>query len=176
MNNVQIHPTAEVSENCSIGNYTRIWHQAQIMPKVVLGDNCNIGKCVYIDTGVVLGNGVKVQNGVSIYRGLTIGNEVFIGPNATFTNDMYPRAINNNFTIVPTIVKDGASIGANSTIICGVTIGSYAMVAAGAVVTKDVPDFALVVGNPAKIIKFVCKCGKPVNEINSCIDCSMEQM
>lgn len=164
-----VHPTAIIEEDVSIGEGTRIWHFVHIRKRARIGRNCNIGKGVYIDTEVRIGNNVKIQNFVSVYRGVTIEDDVFIGPHATFTNDLYPRSYNTSWEIVPTIVKKGASIGANATIVCGVTIGEYAMVGAGAVVTKDVPPFGLVYGNPARLKGFVCYCGRPLKE-NMIID------
>ena len=149
------HPTAEVSPLASIGPGTKIWNLAQVREESVLGAGCIIGKDVYIDKGVIIGSGVKIQNSVSVYHGVTIEDDVFVGPNATFTNDMFPRADNPDWQVVPTLVKRGASIGANATIVCGVTIGERAMVGAGAVVTKDVPPGALVVGNPARILRWL---------------------
>jgi len=159
---VFIHPTAVVEEGAIIERGTRIWHFVHVRSGAKIGRNCNIGKDVYIDVGVEIGDNVKIQNGVSIYRGVKIEDDVFIGPYAVFTNDKYPRAFNRDWEVVPTVVKRGASIGANATIVCGVTIGEYAMVGAGAVVTRDVPPFGLVVGNPARLKGFVCYCGKPL--------------
>jgi len=163
---VFIHPTAIVEEGATIGEGTRIWHFVHVRSGAKIGGNCNIGKDVYIDVGVEIGDNVKIQNGVSIYRGVKIEDDVFIGPYAVFTNDKYPRAFNRGWEVVPTVVKKGASIGANATIVCGVTIGEYAMVAAGAVVTKDVPSHGLVMGNPARLKGFVCYCGKPLRTDN----------
>ncbi len=166
-----VHPTAIVENEVHIGEGTKIWHFAHIREKAKIGSNCNIGKGVYIDTDVKIGNNVKVQNFVSIYRGVKIEDDAFIGPSVTFTNDLYPRAyIWNEKKIIPTIVKKGASIGANSTIICGVTIGEYAMVGAGSVVTKDVPPFGLVYGNPARLKGYVCYCGKKLEEWSKIVD------
>ena len=159
------HPTAIV-ESDSIGEGTKIWHFVHIREGAKIGKNCNIGKGVYIDRDVEIGNNVKIQNFVSIYKGVKIEDDVFIGPSATFTNDLYPRAFSwYDDKIVPTLVKRGASIGANSTILCGVTIGEYAMVGAGSVVTKDVPPFALVYGNPAVLKGFVCYCGMKLERV-----------
>ncbi len=159
------HPTAVV-ESDEIGEGTRIWHFAHVREKTRIGRNCNIGKGVYVDTEVEIGNNVKIQNFVSVYRGVKIEDDVFIGPSVTFTNDLYPRAfIWDEQKIIPTVVKRGASIGAGSTILCGITIGEYAMVGAGSVVTKDVSPFSLVYGNPARVRGFVCYCGKKLSEV-----------
>ena len=159
-----VHPTAVVEDDAVIGEGTRIWHFVHIRRGARIGRNCNIGKGVYIDVGVKISDNVKIQNFVSVYRGVTIEDDVFIGPHATFTNDLYPRSFNENWELIPTIVKKGASIGANATIVCGVTIGEYAMVGAGTVVTKDVPPFGLVYGNPARLKGFVCYCGRPLKD------------
>ncbi len=156
------HPTAIVSDESTIGTGTKIWHHAQIREGAVIGENCILGKGVYIDADVRIGKGVKIQNRASIYRGVTVEDDVFIGPHVAFTNDKYPRAFSRGWRIVPTLVRNGASIGANATVLCGVTIGEYAMVGAGSVVTKDVPPHGLVVGNPAKLVGYVCKCGRPL--------------
>jgi len=170
---VFIHETAEVSPKATIGDNTKIWNQAQVREDAVIGANCIISKNVYIDTGVTIGEHVKIQNNVNIYSGVTIEDDVFLGPSMTFTNDMFPRSRNLNWQITKTLVKKGASIGANATIICGVTIGEFAMIGAGAVVTKDVPPHALVVGNPAKKIGSVCKCGmRTLDESMVCENCS----
>lgn len=155
MAEVFIHPTANVDNSCTIGIGTKIWINAQIRENAIIGSNCIISKDTYIDHGVLIGSNTKIQNGVSIYNGVTIEDDVFIGPNATFTNDKIPRAFNSGWEITPTIIKKGASIGANATIICGLTVGEYAMVAAGSVVTKDVEPYSLVMGNPAKHVSYV---------------------
>ncbi len=156
-----IHPTAVVEEGVEIGEGTRIWHFVHVRKGAKIGRNCNIGKGVYIDAGVEIGNNVKIQNFVSVYRGVKVEDDVFLGPHATLTNDLYPRAFNKEWEIIPTLIKKGASIGANATVVCGVTIGEYSMVGAGAVVTKDVPPHGLVLGNPARLKGFVCYCGRP---------------
>ena len=159
----RIHPSAEVSPSAMIGGDTSIWHWAQVREGARIGQRCNIGKDVYIDAAVVVGDDCKIQNFATLYRGVTVGNRVFIGPHVCFTNDSYPRAVSPDWKVVPTKVEDGASIGANATVLCGLTIGKNAMVAAGAVVTKDVPPHALVAGVPAKIIGWVCECGRPLD-------------
>ena len=153
-------------EDAEIGENTNIWHFVHVRKGAKIGKNCNIGKGVYIDTNVEIGDNCKIQNFTTIYQGVKIGNDVFIGPHVCFTNDLYPRAsIWNEERLEKTIVRDGASIGANSTIIAGVTIGRYAMIGAGSVVTKDVPDYGLVLGNPARLKGFVCKCGFKLRRI-----------
>ncbi len=165
---VRIHPTAEVSEKARIGEGSSVWHHAQVREEVSIGENCIIGKGVYVDAGVSIGNNVKIQNYVSVYHGLTIEDGVFIGPHVCFTNDMRPRAVNpdgslkaaDDWVLSETVVKRGAALGANSTIRCGITIGEWAMVGSGSVVTRDVPAHGLVYGNPAHLHGFVCACGE----------------
>ena len=161
-----VHESAFIEENVEIGEGTRIWHQVQVRQGAKLGRNCTIGKAVFIDFDVSIGNNVKIQNFVSVYHGVTIEDDVFVGPHVCFTNDYLPRATNPNWELVKTTVKRGASLGANSTIVCGHTIGEYAMVGAGSVVTKDVPPFALVFGNPAKLRGYVCYCGNILIKTN----------
>ena len=170
---VFIHETAEVSEKAVIGAGTKIWNLAQVRENAVIGENCVLSKNVYVDFEVKIGSCVKLQNNVNVYHGVQLEDDVFVGPSATFTNDMFPRAFNGDFKVVETLVKRGASIGANSTIVCGVTIGEYAMVGAGSVVTKDVGDYCLVVGNPARVIGFVCRCGRRLDEDLSCASCGV---
>lgn len=167
-----IHTTAEVADSAVIGEHTKIWHHSQIRPSAVIGENCNFGKGVYIDEGVHVGNNVKIQNYVSVYHGVTIEDGVFIGPHACFTNDMRPRAINvdgspksaDDWELSQTLVKKGAAIGANATIRCGITIGAWAMIGSGSVVTRDVPDYGLMFGNPARLHGFVCPCGEKLEK------------
>lgn len=165
-----IHPTAEVEADVVIGVDTKVWHLAHIRRGAHLGANCVIGRGVFVDAGVQIGNAVKIQNYVSVFHGVTIEDGVFVGPHVCFTNDMFPRAVNpdmslkaaDDWVLSETLVKAGAAIGANSTIVCGITIGRWAMIGSGSVVTKDVPDYALVVGNPARIIGYVTAAGKRV--------------
>jgi UDP-2-acetamido-3-amino-2,3-dideoxy-glucuronate N-acetyltransferase len=165
---IRIHPTADVSPRATIGNGTSIWHWVQVREGARIGHDCNIGKDVYIDADVVIGDQCKIQNFAALYRGLRVGDRVFIGPHACFTNDLHPRAVSPDWQVVPTKVEDGASIGANTTILAGTTVGRWAMVAAGAVVTKDVPAHALVAGIPAKVIGWVCECGRPLDAEMRC--------
>lgn len=154
------HETAVIDEGCQIGDNTHIWHFSHIMKGAVIGKNCNIGQNVVISPQVVLGNNVKVQNNVSVYTGVTCEDDVFLGPSAVFTNVINPRsAIVRKEQYAPTKVFRGASIGANATIICGINIGKFAMVGAGTVVTKNVPPYALVVGNPARQTGWVSEYG-----------------
>jgi acetyltransferase-like isoleucine patch superfamily enzyme len=165
---VRIHATAEVSKQASIGDGTSIWHQCQVREGARIGEGCILGRGVYVDAGVIIGNHVKIQNYVSIYHGVTLEDGVFVGPHVCFTNDMHPRAINpdgslkaaDNWEMSLTWVKRGAALGANSTIRCGVVIGEWAMVGAGSVVTRDIPNYGLVMGNPAKLHGYVCSCGE----------------
>ncbi|PUE63772.1 acyltransferase [Arcobacter caeni] len=162
MANIYIHPSANVSAEAKIGDGTKIWINSQIREKSNIGTNCIISKDTYIDAEVKIGNNCKIQNSVSIYHGVTIGDEVFVGPNACFTNDKVPRAFDTEWKITPTFVKKGVSIGANATIVCGITLGEYCMVAAGSVVTKDVEAYSLVKGNPAKHYSYVDKMGNKI--------------
>ena len=147
----QAHETAVIDDGCRIGAGTRIWHFSHIMPDCVIGERCNIGQNVVISPGVVLGNNVKIQNNVSVYTGVVCEDDVFLGPSCVFTNVLNPRsAIPRKNQYRKTLVRRGATIGANATIVCGHTIGEYALIGAGAVVTKDVPPYALVVGNPSR--------------------------
>ncbi len=162
-----VHPTSHVSPESHIGADTMIWHHCQIREGAIIGRSCILGKGVYIDSGVHIGNNVKIQNGISIYNGVTLEDGVFCGPHCAFTNDKLPRAINPDgslkgdpdWLLSETLVRSGASIGAHATVVCGVTIGRWAMVGAGAVVCEDVPDYGLVYGNAARLHGFVCPCG-----------------
>ena len=158
------HETAVVDAGCTIGEGTKIWHFSHIMPDCVIGERCNIGQNVVVSPGVTLGNNVKVQNNVSIYTGVVCEDDVFLGPSMVFTNVINPRsAVNRRDQYAKTTVKRGASIGANATIVCGHDIGEFAFIGAGAVVTKDVPPYALVVGNPARQIGWVGEYGHRLN-------------
>ena len=171
MSKTFIHPSANVSSDAKIGDGSKIWINVQIREHALVGSGCIISKDVYIDHAVQIGSRCKIQNSVSVYNGVNIEDDVFVGPNVAFTNDKVPRAFNADWKITPTLVKHGASIGANSTIVCGVVIGRYAMVAAGSVVTKTVPSHALVMGNPAKIVGYVCLCGNRLDSQNHCKTC-----
>lgn len=160
---VFVHPTAEVDEGAQIGAGTKVWHLAHVRSSATIGANCVIGRNVYVDAGAVVGDLVKIQNNVSVYQGVTIEDEVFVGPCAVFTNDLRPRAQNADWEITPTLVRRGASIGANATLVCGVEIGEYAMVAAGSVVTKSVAPYQLVAGNPARPLGWVDAKGQVVS-------------
>lgn len=165
MNSYYAHPTAVVEEGAEIGEGTRIWHFAHVRRGAKVGRNCNVGKDVYIDAGAILGDEVKIQNFVSVYRGVSVGSRAFLGPSATLTNDLYPRSFSSSWELVPTVIEEGASVGANATIVCGVRIGRYAMVGAGSVVTRDVPPHGLVYGNPARLRGFVCYCGRKLRRV-----------
>lgn len=157
------HPTAIVEPKAVLGPGTRVWHHAHVRDGARVGADCVIGKNVYVDTGAVIGDRVKLQNNVNVYFGVAIGNDVFVGPGATFTNDLVPRAFNTEWEVTPTEVADGASIGANATIVCGTKLGRYSMVAAGATVTRTVDDHQLVAGTPARHRGWVCRCGQVVS-------------
>ncbi|MBD3380146.1 MAG: oxidoreductase [Candidatus Omnitrophica bacterium] len=171
--NFFLHPSAVADENTHIGKGSKIWHYSHILKNSLIGENCVIGQNTSIGPDVKIGNGCKVQNNVSIYKGVTLEDDVFCGPSCVFTNVYNPRAfVERKTEFLPTLVKKGATIGANATVICGVTVGKYAFVAAGAVVKKDVPDHAIVAGVPAKQKGWVCKCGEPLkNKDMKCSRC-----
>jgi UDP-2-acetamido-3-amino-2,3-dideoxy-glucuronate N-acetyltransferase len=172
MGGVLIHDTAEVSEQARLGEDTRVWHHAQIRENARVGSHCIIGKDVYIDRDVVIGDRVKIQNGAYVYHGATLEDGVFIGPGVCLTNDKYPRAVtpggdlkgDEDWEVFPITVKCGASVGARAVVLPGVVIGRCAMIGAGAVVTRDVPDHGLAQGNPARLVGFVCACGRRLTE------------
>ena len=162
--NYMSHETAVIDEGCSIGEGTRIWHFSHIMPDSVIGENCNLGQNVVVSPGVILGNNVKVQNNVSIYTGVICEDDVFLGPSMVFTNIINPRsAVVRKDKYVQTVVRKGASIGANATIICGNNIGHYAFIGAGAVITKEVKAYALMAGNPARQLGWMSEYGHRLN-------------
>jgi UDP-2-acetamido-3-amino-2,3-dideoxy-glucuronate N-acetyltransferase len=155
-----IHESSYADDGCEIGAGTKIWHFSHVMSGARIGERCNIGQNVVVSPQVVIGNNVKIQNNVSIYTGVTLEDDVFCGPSMVFTNVVNPRsAVSRKDEYRPTLVKRGASLGANCTIVCGHTIGAYALVGAGAVITRDVPDYALVLGNPGRIAGWMCECG-----------------
>lgn len=171
------HPTAVVDEGCTIGEGTRIWHFSHILPGTVIGAGCNLGQNVVVGPDVTIGRGCKIQNNVSVYKGVTLEDDVFCGPSMVFTNVFNPRAnIRRMDEARPTLVRHGASLGANSTVVCGVTIGRYAFVGAGAVITRDVPDHALVYGNPARQHGWVCECGEKLTAGLVCPACGLRYM
>ena len=175
-----IHPTAEIEVGAVIGAGTNVWHHCHIRTGARIGVECNLGYGVYIDAGVVVGNRCKLQNRVSVYRGVTIQDGVFVGPHVAFTNDKHPRAVtpdahlisDSDWTAQPTLIREGASIGAGAVVLPGLTVGRWAMVAAGAVVTHDVPDYGLVMGNPARLSGYVCSCGRTLTQRGETLYCA----
>src|SRR3989338_9065536 len=160
LDNIYIHPTAIVEKPCEIGKGTKIWHYVHIMKSAKIGENCQLGQNVFIDSMAEIGNRVKIQNNVSVYNCVKLEDNVFCGPSMVFTNVINPRShISRKSEFKETLVKKGVTLGANSTILCGITIGAYAFIGAGAVVTKDVAPYALVYGNPARLNGWMCECG-----------------
>jgi UDP-2-acetamido-3-amino-2,3-dideoxy-glucuronate N-acetyltransferase len=167
-----IHESAVIDAGVSIGRGTKIWHFSHVLSGSIIGDNCNIGQNVVIGPDVIIGSNCKIQNNVSVYKGVTLEDGVFCGPSMVFTNIYNPRAeIRKMDQVRPTLVRRGATLGANCTILCGITIGKYAFVGAGAVITKDVLNHALVVGNPGKQIGWVCQCGERLTDELNCLTC-----
>ena len=158
------HESATISNTASVGEGSKIWINVQIRENAFIGKNCFLSKDVYVDHEVMIGNNCKIQNGVSVYHGVSLADNVFVGPNACFTNDRVPRVFDPSWQVCPTIIKEGASIGANATVVCGVTVGEYAMIAAGSVVTKDVAPYSMVMGNPARHVSYVDKMGNKTSE------------
>ena len=155
-----MHESAYVDDGCEIGDGTKLWHFSHVMSRARIGRGCNIGQNVVVSPDVVIGDNVKIQNNVSIYTGVVLENDVFCGPSMVFTNVVNPRShVSRKDEYRATLVKRGASLGANCTVVCGHTVGTYAFVGAGAVITRDVPDFALVVGNPGRVSGWMCRCG-----------------
>ncbi len=166
-----LHPNSDIQSN-NIGEGTNIWQYCVILEGAIIGQNCNICFNVFIENDVVVGNNVILKSGVQLWDGITLEDNVFVGPNVTFTNDKLPRSGQRLLEFSRTIIKKGASIGANATIICGITIGSYAMVGAGSMVTKDIPDYTLWFGNPARFKSYICKCGESLNANLVCEKCN----
>lgn len=172
--NYFVHETSYIDDGAAIGKGTKIWHFCHIQSGAVIGENCSFGQNVNVSNNVVVGNNVKIQNNVSMYEGIILEDYVFCGPSMVFTNDLTPRSKypKGSLGYKKTLVREGASIGANATIVCGHTIGKNAMIGAGAVVTKDVPDYALFLGVPAKQIGFVCECGEVLDDTLQCKKCN----
>jgi UDP-2-acetamido-3-amino-2,3-dideoxy-glucuronate N-acetyltransferase len=161
-----VHPSAVIDEGAAIGAGTKIWHFCHVMPRASIGERCSLGQNVFIASRVSIGNNVKIQNNVSVYEGVTLEDDVFCGPSMVFTNVRVPRSHvprNTPADFAQTLVRRGASIGANATVVCGVTIGEFAFVGAGSVVTRDVPPYALAYGNPARVHGYACSCGQRLN-------------
>ncbi len=173
-----VHPSSYIDEPYSIGENTKIWHFSHIMANSKIGKNCNIGQNVVISPDVIIGNNVKIQNNVSVYTGVICEDDVFLGPSCVFTNVVNPRSfISRKNEYRKTVIHKGATIGANATIVCGHDIGKYAFIGAGSVVTKNVPDYALMVGNPARLLYYVCECSQKMifkNGIFKCPVCGKE--
>ncbi len=169
---MNIHPLSDVQTK-NIGTETLVWQHSIILPNAKIGNHCNINAFCFIENDVIIGDNVTVKCGVYIWDGITIEDNVHIGPNVTFTNDLYPRS-KHNFKIARTIARQGASLGANATIIAGVTIGEYALIGAGSVVTKNIPNNTLWVGNPARQTAFVCNCGHKLDDSLHCIECNSD--
>lgn len=170
---VFIHKLADVKSK-NIGKNTKIWQYVVVLENAIIGENCNICSHCFIENDVIIGNNVTIKNGVQIWDGIRIEDDVFIGPNVTFTNDLFPRSKQYPDKFLNTIIKKGASIGANSTIIAGITIGEYALIGAGSIVTKSVGNYELWYGNPAKFIYYICKCGNKLNSDLICEKCNLD--
>jgi UDP-2-acetamido-3-amino-2,3-dideoxy-glucuronate N-acetyltransferase len=174
MSNYFVHESSCIDEGCIIGAGTKIWHFCHVMPGAVIGENCNIGQNVFIDRNVRIGNRCKIQNNVSVFNGVQLEDDVFCAPSCVFTNVYNPRAaVERKNEFLKTLVKRGATIGANATIVCGVTLGEYCFIGAGSVVTKNVQPYACVVGNPARQISWRCACGGKLPETLQCTRCGL---
>ena len=171
MSGAFIHPRALVETN-AIGDGTRVWAFCHVLAGATVGRDCNLGDHAFVENGVTIGDECVIKNSVSIWTGVTLEDRVFVGPNAAFTNDLVPRARVRRKVFDQTLVKEGASIGANATLVCPLVVGRYALIGAGAVVTRDVPDFGLVIGNPARLIGYVCRCGERLAFANGRAACS----
>lgn len=178
MGNYYVHPTSVIDDNAEIGDGTKIWHFSHIQSGAIIGENCSLGQNVNISNNVKIGNGVKIQNNVSVYEGVELEDYVFCGPSCVFTNDLTPRAKypKGRSGYKKTLVREGASIGANATVVCGCTIGRWALIGAGAVVTSNVPDHALMLGVPAKCRGWVCECGEILHNKFQCGKCNRKYM
>lgn len=175
--NYFVHATATIDSGAKIGNGTRVWHYTHVMEGAEIGRNCILAQNVFVASGAVIGSGVKIQNNVSVYKAVMLEDHVFCGPSVVFTNVINPRSeIERKSEYKPTLVKKGATLGANSTILCGITIGRYAFIGAGAVVTKDIPNYALATGVPARIAGWMCRCGEKLspgkNQLAVCKSCA----
>ena len=174
MSNYFVHESSYIDEGCTIDAGTKIWHFCHVMPGAVIGENCNIGQNVFIDRDVHIGNRCKIQNNVFVYNGVQLEDDVFCGPSCVFTNVYNPRAaVERKNEFLKTLVKQGATIGANATVVCGVTMGEYCFIGAGSVVTKNVPPYACVVGNPARQIGWRCACGEKLHKTLQCTRCGL---
>ena len=161
MSDYYIHPSSVIDQGAKIGNGTKIWHFSHVMGESTIGENCTLGQNVFVAAGVEIGNNVKIQNNVSVYAGVILEDDVFLGPSMVFTNVINPRShVNRRDQYQKTLVKQGGTIGANATIVCGITLGEYAFIGAGAVVTRDVPAYGLVYGNPGQLQGWMCSCGE----------------
>ncbi|MFN8413215.1 MAG: acyltransferase [Anaerolineales bacterium] len=167
MSDYFVHESSYIDEGAEIGAGTKIWHFCHVMPQTKIGEKCNIGQNVLVSSGVTIGNNVKIQNNVSLYTGVIVEDDVFLGPSMVFTNVINPRShVSRKDEYKKTLVQKGSSIGANATIVCGTTLGKYCFVGAGSVVTKDIPDYALVYGSPARVHGWMCQCGEQLNFVD----------
>ena len=168
-----VHESSYVDEGAEIGKGTKIWHFCHVMPRSRIGERCNIGQNVLVSSDVIIGNNVKIQNNISLYTGVVVEDDVFLGPSMVFTNVINPRShVSRKDEYRKTLVRKGASIGANATIVCGITLGNYCFVGAGAVVTRNIPDYALVYGSPARVRGWMCQCGEQLKFENDRAVCS----